>query len=317
MHHIAGDAWSTGVVIQELSRLYEAFAEGNAPPLPPPPIQYADYATWQREWLQGETLERQLRYWRKQLEGIETVQLPLDHPRPALMSQQAAAITVRLPQELAVQLKDLARSEGVTLFMALLSVWQLLLARYSGQEDITIGTPIAGRTRSELNSLIGFFVNTLVLRTQVKHDSSFKNLLRQVRELCLEAYDHQDVPFEKLVEELQPERDLSRQQFFQIMFGLQTTPQHELKLKGLQLTPLPQEENILAAKFDLTMLLVETDQGIEGRLEYVPDLFEQLTVETLLKRWQMVLEQIAKDTQRPIGTIPLITDAERGQLLST
>jgi len=317
MHHIAGDAWSTGVVIQELSRLYEAFAEGNAPPLPPPPIQYADYATWQREWLQGETLERQLRYWRKQLEGIETVQLPLDHPRPALMSQQAAAITVRLPQELAAQLKDLARSEGVTLFMALLSVWQLLLARYSGQEDITIGTPIAGRTRSELNSLIGFFVNTLVLRTQVKHDSSFKNLLRQVRELCLEAYDHQDVPFEKLVEELQPERDLSRQPFFQIMFGLQTTPQHELKLKGLQLTPLPQEENILAAKFDLTMLLVETDQGIEGRLEYVPDLFEQLTVETLLKRWQMVLEQIAKDTQRPIGTIPLITDAERGQLLST
>jgi amino acid adenylation domain-containing protein/non-ribosomal peptide synthase protein (TIGR01720 family) len=314
MHHIVGDAWSTGVVIQELSQLYAAYAAGKPPSLAPLAIQYADYAVWQREWLQGDALEKQLGYWRKQLAGVATLELPLDRQRPALMSQHAAVLSVHLNSGLSEELKQLARREGATLFMVLLAAWQLLMSRYSGQEDIAIGAPIAGRTRTEASVLIGFFVNTLVLRTRVSQQSSFRELLRQVRQLSLEAYDHQDVPFEKLVEELHPERDLSRQPFFQVMLGLQNTARQELQLPGLHLTALKQEEDSVATKFDLTLLVAESEQGIQGRLEYVPALFNKSTAETLIRRWELVLEQVATDARRVVAHVSLMTASERAQL---
>ena len=316
MHHIVGDAWSTGVLIQEFSQLYQDYAAGKPPSLAPLAIQYADYAAWQREWLQGDALDKQVGYWRKQLAGVSTLELPLDRPRPPVMSQKAAILEVHLNPGLSAELRLLARREGVTLFMVLLAAWQLLLSRYSGQEDVAVGAPIAGRTRTEASSLIGFFVNTLVLRSQVSGQSSFRDLLRQVRQRSLEAYDHQDVPFEKLVEELQPERDLTRQPFFQVMFGLQNTARQELQLPGLQLTALKQAEDSVATKFDLTLLVAENEQGIEGRLEYVPDLFDKSTVETLIRRWEFVLEQVAKDARRVIHQISLITESERAQLIA-
>ncbi len=314
MHHIVGDAWSTGVVIQELSQLYGAYAADKPPSLAPLAIQYADYAVWQREWLQGDALENQLGYWRKQLAGVATLELPLDRPRPALMSQHAAVLSVHLNSGLSEELKQLARREGATLFMVLLAAWQLLMSRYSGQEDIAIGAPIAGRTRTEASVLIGFFVNTLVLRSRVSQQSSFRELLRQVRQRSLEAYDHQDVPFEKLVEELHPERDLTRQPFFQVMFGLQNTARQELQLPGLHLTALKQEEDSVATKFDLTLLVAESEQGIQGRLEYVPALFNKSTAETLIRRWELVLEQVATDARRVVAHVSLMTASERAQL---
>ncbi|MGZ7081712.1 MAG: amino acid adenylation domain-containing protein [Candidatus Angelobacter sp.] len=314
MHHIVGDAWSTGVLIQEFSQLYQAYVAGKSPSLAPLAIQYADYAAWQREWLQGDALEKQVEYWRKQLAGVATLELPLDRPRPSLMSQRAAVLSVHLNAGLSEELKQLARHEGATLFMVLLAAWQLLLSRYSGQEDIAVGTPIAGRTRTEASFLIGFFVNTLVLRSRISQQSSFRDLLRQVRQRSLEGYDHQDVPFEKLVEELHPERDLTRQPFFQVMFGLQNTARHELQLPGLQLTALKQEDDSVATKFDLTLLVAESEQGIQGRLEYVPDLFNKSTVETLIRRWELVLEQVATDARRVVSHVSLMTASERAQL---
>jgi amino acid adenylation domain len=270
MHHIVGDAWSTGVLIQEFSQLYQDYAAGKPPSLAPLAIQYADYAAWQREWLQGDALDTQVGYWRKQLAGVSTLELPLDRPRPPVMSQRAAVLDVHLNHGLSEELRHLARREGVTLFMVLLAAWQLLLSRYSGQEDVAVGAPIAGRTRTEVSSLIGFFVNTLVLRSQVSHQSSFRDLLRQVRQRSLEAYDHQDVPFEKLVEELQPERDLTRQPFFQVMFGLQNTARQELQLPGLELTALKQADDSVATKFDLTLLLRRTNRGLRDGWSMCP-----------------------------------------------
>ena len=314
MHHIVGDAWSTGVLIQEFSQLYQDYAAGKPPSLAPLEIQYTDYAAWQREWLQGDALEKQLDYWRKQLAGVATLELPLDRPRPSLMSQRAAVLSVHLNASLSEELKQLARREGATLFMVLLAAWQLLLSRYSGQEDVAVGAPIAGRTRTEASFLIGFFVNTLVMRSRISQQSSFRDLLRQVRQVSLDAYDHQDVPFEKLVEALHPERDLTRQPFFQVMFGLQNTAPQELQLPGLQLAALKPEDDLVATKFDLTLLVAESDAGIQGRLEYVPDLFNKSTVETLIRRWELVLEQLPTDARRAVGHVSLMAASERAQM---
>ena len=210
MHHIVSDGWSIGVLVKELSALYTAYAQGQPSPLADLPIQYADYAVWQREWLQGEVLQEQLQYWREQLQGAPAVlELPTDHPRPAVQSFRGGQQQVTLPVAVAEGLKELSRREGVTLFMTLLAAWQVLLSRYSRQEEIVVGSPIAGRTRGETEGLIGFFVNTLVLRSDLSGDPSFVELLQRVKEVCLGAYGHQEVPFEKLVEELQPERSLS------------------------------------------------------------------------------------------------------------
>jgi hypothetical protein len=239
MHHIVSDGWSMNLLVREVSRLYEAYRSGLESPLPALPIQYADYAAWQREWLNGEVGERELSYWREQLEGAPAVlELPTDKVRPTEQRHGGAHHSFSLPVELTRQLRELSRSESASLFMTLLAGWQLLLGRYSGQDDVVVGTPIANRHRAEVEPLIGFFVNTLALRTRLEEGLSFRALLRQVKETALEAYAHQDVPFEKLVEELQPERSLSHTPLFQVFFALQNAPVGELKLPGLALQPM-------------------------------------------------------------------------------
>jgi hypothetical protein len=219
MHHIVSDGWSMGVLFRELSALYAAYREGRESPLPELALQYADYAVWQREQLAGEVLDRQLSYWREQLAGVpELLELPTDHPRPAVQTYRGASVPVELSLE---RLQSLGRSEEATLYMVLLGAFQVLLSKYSGNEDIVVGSPIAGRTRKEVEELIGFFVNTLVLRTDLSGDPSFRETLRRVREVTLGAYAHQELPFEKLVAELQPERSLSHTPLFQVAFALQ------------------------------------------------------------------------------------------------
>src|SRR5438034_897171 len=233
MHHIVSDGWSVGVLVRELGVLYEAYAGGKESPLPELPIQYADYAEWQREYLQGEVLEEQLGYWRKQLGGeLPVVELPGDHVRPAVRSYRGAQQELRVSREVTEKLKQRSREEGATLFMTLLAAFDVLLARYSGQEELVVGTPIANRTRVETEELIGCFVNTLVLRVDASGNPSFCELLRRVKQVALEAYAHQDIPFEKLGEELQPKRDLSRTAVFQGMFVLQNVPMAVMKLEG-------------------------------------------------------------------------------------
>ena len=233
MHHIVSDGWSMGILVREFVALYQAHEARKTSSLLEMPFQYADYAVWQREWLQGEVLDEQLLYWKKQLADVPALELPADYPRTIAESEHGARMSLILPQELSRRLKELGQREGATLFMTMLASFHLLLSRYTGQNDVAVGTPIAGRRWAETEDLIGFFVNTLVLRTAVSGSESFRELLAQVREKTLEAYAHQDVPFEKLVEELHPERDLTRTPLFQVMFVLQNAPQTELQIPGL------------------------------------------------------------------------------------
>jgi len=261
-----------GVLVREVGTLYTAFSRGEPATLAALPIQYADYAVWQREWLRGEILERQLDYWREQLAGVAAVlELPSDHPRPAVQSFRGSFEPVVVPAEVTARLKELSRREGVTLFMLLLGAWQVLLSRYTGAEDIPVGTPIANRQRGEVEGLIGYFVNALALRTDLSGDPPFRELLKRVREVALGAYLHQDVPFEKLVEELQPERALSHSPIFQVVFVLQNAPLGGLDLPGVSLETLPSDNE--TAKFDLTLNLQEADDFIGGSLGYSTDLF--------------------------------------------
>src|SRR5215213_423074 len=309
MHHVVSDGWSMGVFWRELGALYEAFLRGEPSPLEEPPVQYADYALWQRQWLSGEVLEEQLGYWKEQLAELPVLELPTDHPRPAVQTHRGARRSLTLPGSLTEALRDLARREGSTLFMVLLGAFQALLARYAGQEDIAIGTPIAGRTRAETEGLIGFFVNTLVMRTDLSGDPSFREVLSRVREVALGAYDHQDLPFEKLVEELQPERDLSRVPLSQVFFALQNVPREDLKLLNLTL----ERQNVEGGtvKFDLSLFLFEEDQGLKGRLVYNADLFDDATIERMLGHLQTFLRGIVEDPDRHLSELPLLSEAER------
>jgi hypothetical protein len=256
MHHIVSDGWSMGVLVKEVAALYSAFSAGQPAALEELPIQYADYAVWQREWLRGEVLERQLSYWREQLAGAPAVlELPSDHPRPAVQSFRGSFEPVVIGAEVTARLKELSRREGVTLFMLLLSAWQVLLSRYTGTTDIVVGTPIANRQRGEVEGLIGYFVNALALRTDLSGDPTFHELLRRVREVALGAYLHQDVPFEKLVEELEPERSLSYNPLFQVVFALENTPDFNLQLPGLSIGGVDAEAE--TAKFDLRLSMSE------------------------------------------------------------
>ena len=255
-HHIITDGLLTGVLVKEVATLYSAYIQALPSPLPELSIQYADFAHWQRNWLQGEVLDAQLAYWREQLAGAPALlELPTDRPRPAVQSFRGAHHNFRVSAELTEQLQQLSRSEGVTLFMTLLAAFQTLLWRYSGESDVVVGADVANRNRQETEALIGFFVNMLVLRTRVTGEESFEELLQQVREVCLGGYAHQDVPFEKLVEELQPERSLSHTPLFQVVFVLQNQPMGELTLPGLQLGGLEMENTV--AKFDLTLMMEE------------------------------------------------------------
>ena len=259
MHHIVSDGWSIGVLIHEVGALYAAFVEGRASPLADLPVQYADYAIWQRDWLQGEALEKQVSYWREHLSGVPAaLNLPTDRIRPAVQSYRGGGLNLELSEELTAKLNELARGEGATLFMVLLAAFQVLLSRWSGQSDIVVGSPIAGRTHRELEGLIGFFVNTLALRADLSGNPNFKDLLGRVKETALGAYAHQDLPFEKLVEELQPVRDLSRQPIFQVLFALQNVPQERLQLPGLELRRAGGGRP--ASKFDLSLYVSEVEE---------------------------------------------------------
>ena len=314
MHHIISDGWSIGVLIQELSSLYSANVEGREAPLTPLSIQYADYAAWQREWLQGEQLQHQLDYWQEKLQGIPPLlELPTDKPRPPIQSFKGSTINFSLNPEISKKLKQLSQRTGVTLFIALLSAFSVLLSRYSRQEDIAIGSPIANRNRGEIEPLIGFFVNTLVIRVKLEENPTVEELLQQVRKTCLEAYAHQDVPFEKLVEEINPERNMSYSPLFQVMFVLQNAPMEEVNLPRLTLSPVEIESSI--AKFDLTLSLAETAEGLKGNWEYNTDLFEEKTIERMMGHFQVLLEAMVANPQEKVAKLPILTQEEEHKIL--
>src|SRR5216683_2242299 len=313
MHHIVTDEWSIRVLVREVARLYEAFVKGEESPLPELGIQYADYAVWQREWLQGEILEGQLKYWREQLKDVPVLEMPTDHPRPAVASHRGAGVPVQISREVLKGLKELSGQEGMTLFMVLLAGFQVMLSRYSGQEDVAVGAPISNRTRAELEELIGFFVNTVVLRVDLSGDPSVREMLRRVREVCLGAYAHQDLPFERLVEDLNPKRDLSREPLFQVMLVLQNAPIGELRMGGLELTGVPQEG--VTAKFDLTLSMGESEEGLRGVMEYATDLYERATIERMLGHWERVLEEMVAKPEERISEIKMMREEERRQVV--
>jgi amino acid adenylation domain-containing protein len=314
MHHIVSDGWSLGVLIGELATLYESFVAGQAPSLPELPIQYADFAVWQRQWLSGKVLEDQLAYWKAQLDGSPALlELPTDRPRPVVPSNLGSFVICEIGRELTETLKELSRREGVSLYMLLLAAFKTLLARYAGQEQIVVGTPIANRNWIDIENLIGFFVNTLVLRTDLSGNPPFRELLMQIREVTLGAFAHQDVPFEKLVEELQPERDINRTPLFQVMFSLQNAPMPSLELSQVTMTLL--QDDSTTAQFDLTLDVTERPQGLECLLEYNLDIFEPATARRMLVHFANLLESIAANPQQRLLELPLLTEAERQQIL--
>ena len=315
VHHIVFDGWSVGVLFRELSECYCAFASGGVPRLPALPVQYGDYSVWQRNWLKGETLERQRAYWRTHLAGAPpTLELPTDRPRPRIRSYRGSTETLWLSPRVLRGLTALSRQEGATLFMTLLAGFQALLARYAGVDDITVGSPIANRTRIELEQLIGFFVNSLALRTDLTGDPSFRELLGRVREVTVGAFDHQDLPFEKLVEELQPERVGDRNPIFQVMFALQNAPHPPLRLPGLTLRNLRRRTG--RSKFDLVLNARETEQGLRVELEYSTDLFEAGTIRRMLGHLELLFEGVLAAPGRRLSVIPLLSGEERRQVLA-
>ncbi|HSS50710.1 MAG TPA: amino acid adenylation domain-containing protein, partial [Thermoanaerobaculia bacterium] len=312
LHHIVADGWSLGVLVSELAALYEAFSTGRPSPLPELPVQYADYAAWQRDWLAGERLAAQLAYWRGRLAGeLPVLELPLDRPRPPLQTFRGASRGAVLPRELGAGLRALARQEGATLFMVLLAAFEVLLARVSGQEDLLLGTPIAGRNRPETEGMIGCFLNTLVLRGDLSGSSSFRELLARTREACLGAYAHQDLPFERLLEDLAVPRDLSRTPLFQVFFNMLNLPRHEVRLPGLALSQEAAPEAL--SKFDLTLYLAErsaeTGEGVELSLAYNADLFDDGRMEEVLRQYEGLLRQAVAAPERGIDRLSLLTPA--------
>ncbi|WP_375511201.1 amino acid adenylation domain-containing protein [uncultured Nostoc sp.] len=313
MHHIISDGWSMGIFVRELSVLYEAFSAGKPSPLSDLPLQYADFSNWQREWLAGEVSNTQLSYWKHQLAHLPVLQLFTDRKRSVVRSPHGATQSFALSPELSASLKALSRQEGVTLFMTLLAAFQTLLHRYTRQDDIVVGSPIANRNSVETEELIGFFINTLVLRTDISGNPSFRELLARVRQVTLEAYAHQDLPFEKLVKELQPERNLSQTPLFQVMFVLQNTPIEEFKLPDVEFSTMAVYTN--TAKFDLTFGMSETETGLTGLLEYSTDLFDACTIHRMVEHFQTLLEGIVANPDRHISKLPLLTATEQHQLL--
>jgi amino acid adenylation domain-containing protein len=313
LHHIVSDGWSQGMFWRELGVLYEAFAAGKPSPLPELGIQYADFAVWQRQWLQGEVLDRQLAYWKQQLTGLPVLQLPTDRPRPPVQTFRGARHPVLFSPTLLQGLKGLSQRHGATLFMTLLAAFQALLYRYTGQADIPVGSFIANRHWLETEGLIGFFVNTLVLRTDLSGNPSFQELLGRVRKVTLGAYSHQDFPYERLVEELRPPRDLSRNPLFQVLFALRNTPRQAQELPGLTLSSLDVYNE--TAKFDVTLELGETPEGLSGWFEYSTDLFDATTIGRMAGHFQTLLEGIVAHPEQRVATLPLLLTDERHRLL--
>jgi amino acid adenylation domain-containing protein len=319
MHHIIGDGWSFGVAAGELAALYEANRRGDPSPLPPLPIQYADYALWQRGWLQGALRDRLVDYWSRRLAGVTPLELPVDRARPPIRTSRGAIHLFTIPETLTGPLGLLCRREGVTPFMLLLAAFQTLLHRYSGQDDIVVGSPVANRTRSEVEGLIGYFVNMLALRTDLAGDPSFTALLARVRETALGAYEHQDLPFEMVVEALRPPHDPSRTPLFNVMFVLQNNRLPDLGRFGLGLAPLSPEDGAGTgtAKFDLTLLLEETAAELSGGLEYNTDLFDAATIERMARHFQTLLGAIVADPGRRLSELAWLDADERRLVLET
>ncbi len=316
-HHIVSDFWTRGVLTRETTALYDAFRAGKPSPLPELPIQYADYAIWQRRWLAGGALDRQLAYWKAQLDGAPPMlALPTDRPRPPLQSHRGSWDGIVLPVALVKSLKELSRREGVTLFMTLLAAFDLLLHRYTGQGDIVVGTPVANRTRAETEGLIGFFVNTLVLRTRVDEDGSFLDLLQRVRETCLGAYAHQDISFERLVQALAPERDLSRSPLFQVLISLQNQGREVITADGDARVGGVRADSS-TSKYDVTMAISDGARGLVIAVEYATDLFDASTIARMLGHYRTLVEALVAAPEAPLAEAPLLTAKEREQLLVT
>ncbi|HEV7857241.1 MAG TPA: condensation domain-containing protein, partial [Pyrinomonadaceae bacterium] len=314
LHHIISDGWSMGVLVREMVTLYESLTREQPSTLAELPVQYTDFVTWQHEWLRGQVLEEHLSYWKQQLAGAPALlEFPANYPRPAINTHRGAKQSMSFPLELSNALKAFSEREHVTLFMTLLAAFKTLCYRYTGQEDIVVGTPIAGRNRAETEALIGFFVNTLVLRTDLSDNPSFTDLLRRVREVCLGAYAHQDLPFEKLVEELQPARSLSHTPLFQVMFVLQNTPMTGVQLPELELTPIPVDNH--TSKFDLTLFMEETSHGLIGTLEYNTEVFDVESIRRLLDHFHHLLRAILSNPRQRLSRLPLLPDQQRRLIL--
>lgn len=314
MHHIVSDGWSTGLLVSELATIYQALMNGERAWLPELPIQYVDYAQWQRETIDSPEHQGQVEYWKKQLRGCASeLQLPTDHPRPKIQTINGGRESLFMPPRLLESLKALGRRESATLFMTLLAAFKTLLFRYSGQDDISVGTPISSRNRLELEGLIGFFVNTLVLRTSLSANPTFRELLKRVKEVSLGAFAHQEMPFELLVEELQIDRDLSHSPLFQVMFDLQNAPLRQTELPGLELSFL--ESSSETEQFDLSLSMSETSQGLRASLGYNRDLFDRATITRMLNHYQTLLEAIASNPDQKIADLPMMTEAERHQVV--
>lgn len=314
MHHIISDGWSLGVFIHELAAFYKSFLNKSSAGLPDLPIQYVDFASWQRKWLTGDVLERQLDYWKKHLADFpKELRLPSDRIRPAVQTFKGSSETFEVDQETTIKLKNLSKRNGATLFMTLLSAFSTLLFRYSSQENIIVGTPIANRNRSEIESLIGFFVNTLALRIDLSGNPTFKELIDQVRQLSLDAYAHQDLPFEKLVDELHPERDLSRNPLFQVMFALQNAPMGELRLTDLSMSVF--ETKRVSAQFDIVLDMWEADGKLVGVMEYSTDMFDATTIIRMIGHFKTLLAGIVESPEQRLSELPLLDKDEQFQLL--
>ncbi len=309
LHHIITDGWSIGVLYREIGHLYEAFSTGKASPLPPLPVQYGDYAYWQHQWIDGKEASEQLAYWQQQLHSpLPVLDLPVDRVRLLEPSYRGQRVPLQVPQSVSQQVQNVCRQTGATPFMVLLTGLLIVLQRYSGQDDLVVGTPIAGRMRPEVEALMGCFVNTLVLRAKLGGEPTVRALIQQVREVTLQAYDQQEVPFEKLVEVLQPERNLSRNPLFQVMFVLQNVPVARLSFQSLDLLPVEVETH--TAKFDLELIMEETEQGFSGYLEYNLDVFDASTVERIAQHFVQILAAMTADLEQRISVLPLLTPEE-------
>jgi aspartate racemase len=313
MHHIVSDAWSVNILVHELAIFYKAFTTQSEPQLPELPIQYRDFAVWQRNWLQNGFLRSQVDFWVSQLGGAPKLQLPIDHVRPTVRSHRGAHLSFKLGSELTRKLTELSKTEGATLFMTLLAAFKVLLYRYTGERDVVVGSPIAGRNRVETENLIGFFVNSLALRTDLSGNPTFRQLLARVRKVALNAYEHQDLPFEKLVEELNPVRDVSQTPIFQVMFGLQNAPRTTPQLNNLAVSRVAVDTH--TAKFDLTLLMTETADGLSGWVEYSADLFDAATIERLQHHFENLLTSVALNPDSRIARLPFMAQRERQQIV--
>src|SRR5580692_10002708 len=316
LHHVASDGWSMSILVEEFVALYEAGVGGRAAQLKVLPVQYSDYAIWQRRYLEGAVMEEKLDYWKEKLRGLEVLDMPTDYSRPRVQSMRGDVKGFSIGRELSEGMRRMSREEGVTVFMTLLSGLKVLLYRYSGQEDISVGSPIAGRQHQEVEGLIGFFVNTLVLRSDLGGNPSFRELLHRVRETTLDGYDHQEVPFEKVVEAVVRERDMSRSPLFQVMFVLQNNAGYQVgagSLPGLEIEWEGGE--VKTTKFDLTFSIQETEGGMEGWIEYCTDLYSGETVSRMAEHYRLLLGSIVADGEERIGELNMLGEKERHQLM--